>query len=409
MANKLKLNIKINIIFVLLLGIIFTFLIINSKITSFDVGDSVVEEKYLKISALSEKIHVDNNWSYTQGNYSWCTGSGTFPDPYVIEDLIIDGEGSRNCILIENSNEYFKIENCTVYNSGDVPYAGIRLSNVNNSQLINNNCSYNSRGIFLTSCYNNKISGNIANKNDAEGISLKYCDNNDIEGNTMIDNNVHGVQPVPGRGMYIDNSNNNTITGNSADDNGYGIYLLLGDNNTVLGNTAEGNNDYGIFYDGGYYSNISRNIICYNNKYGIYLQDFFNGTALENIVNYNEAGLSLLWSDDNILSGNTANYNQYYGIQLQHSNYNQIIGNIANNNNYGIYLRDSNDNLISDNNLLNNEICWEEIGCDNNNFENNRCIEPLRIVSGYLIFIILAAIFGLTIISGIKLSKTRKR
>jgi parallel beta-helix repeat protein len=404
----LNINTKIKKFFLLLLGIIFTFLIINSKITSFDVGDSVVEEKFLKISALSEKIHVDNNWSYTQGNYSWCTGSGTFPDPYVIEDLIIDGEDSGNCILIENSNEYFKIENCTIYNSGDIPYAGIRLSNVNNSQLIDNNCSNNDRGIFLTSCFNNTISGNIANKNDAEGISLKYCDNNDIEGNTMIDNNIHGLMPVPGRGIYLDNSNNNNITGNTADDNGYGIYILIGDNNTVSGNTVIRSNDFGILHDGGYYNDISGNIITYNNKYGIFLQDFFNGTALGNNLNNNEVGITIFWSDNNTVSGNTANYNQYYGILVRHSNYNEITGNTANNNDYGIFLRRSNDNLISDNNFLNNEKCWEEIECNNNIFENNKCFEPPRI-SGYLIFIILATIFSVTIISGIKLSKTRKR
>ena len=366
----MNINTKIKKFFLLLLGIIFAFLIINNKITSFDVGDSFLEEKYLKISALSEKIHVDNNWSYTQDNYSWCTGSGTFSDPYVIEDLIIDGEGSGNCIFIENSIDYFKIENCTLYNSGDVPYAGIRLSSVNNSQLIDNNCSYNCRGIFLTSCFNNKISGNIANKNDAEGISLKYSDNNDIEGNTLIDNNIHGLMPVPGRGIYLDNCNNNNVTGNIVYDNGYGIYILIGDQNTVLGNKAEKNNDYGILYDGGYYCNISINTVINNNKYGIYLQDFFNGTALGNILNNNEVGITLLWSDNNKLSINTANYNQYYGILVRHGKYNEITGNTVNYNNYGIFLRESDYNLISGNNFLNNEICWEEIDCKGNIFEN---------------------------------------
>lgn len=38
-----------------------------------------------------------------------CTGQGTYSDPYVIQDLVIDAGESGSCILIENSNDYFKI------------------------------------------------------------------------------------------------------------------------------------------------------------------------------------------------------------------------------------------------------------------------------------------------------------
>ena len=90
----------------------------------------------MKISAVSGKIHIYYNWSATK-TAGICTGSGTKTDPYIIEDLEIDGGGSGSCILIENSNVYFKIENCMDYNSGNAwADAGIRLYNVDNGKLI---------------------------------------------------------------------------------------------------------------------------------------------------------------------------------------------------------------------------------------------------------------------------------
>ncbi|MFX1558633.1 MAG: hypothetical protein ACFFC9_15380, partial [Promethearchaeota archaeon] len=148
----MKLKIKLEVF--MILGILFTLSIIINNNINFKARISEVNSEFseefdktdglLKISALNEKIHINNNWSITESTYTWCTGSGTYSEPYIIKDLIIDGGGSGHCILIENSNVYFKIENCTTFNAGD--YHGITLLNVNNSLLFKNNCSYNNRG-----------------------------------------------------------------------------------------------------------------------------------------------------------------------------------------------------------------------------------------------------------------------
>ena len=77
-------------------------------------------EKNLKSSGywnLEFKIHIDNNWSETKSTYDWCSGSGTWSDPYVIENITVNGGNSGSPILIENSNVYFRIKKSTVYNS----------------------------------------------------------------------------------------------------------------------------------------------------------------------------------------------------------------------------------------------------------------------------------------------------
>ena len=81
-------------------------------------GDISLKNLNLKSSKISKKIYIDGNQGWIDfRNAGNCTGSGTYSDPYIIKDLVIDGESSGNCILIENSDGYFLIQNCTLYNS----------------------------------------------------------------------------------------------------------------------------------------------------------------------------------------------------------------------------------------------------------------------------------------------------
>ena len=40
------------------------------------------------------------NWSYTASHYDWVSGSGNWTDPYVIENVTINGQGLGSCIEI---------------------------------------------------------------------------------------------------------------------------------------------------------------------------------------------------------------------------------------------------------------------------------------------------------------------
>ena len=83
----------------------------NSKINSYDYGNNI------KVPNLSNKlavIHIDNNWTDAK-ILGICSGTGDFSDPYLIEDELINGSGYRNGILIQNSNDYFIIKNCSIF------------------------------------------------------------------------------------------------------------------------------------------------------------------------------------------------------------------------------------------------------------------------------------------------------
>ncbi|MCJ7647706.1 MAG: hypothetical protein MUP85_03745, partial [Candidatus Lokiarchaeota archaeon] len=63
-------------------------------------------------------ISVDNNWTAVEAAHDWCTGEGTETEPIIIENVTIDAQDSGSCIEIQNSNVYFIIQNCSLYNAG---------------------------------------------------------------------------------------------------------------------------------------------------------------------------------------------------------------------------------------------------------------------------------------------------
>jgi len=188
----MKLDTKMKPIILITLGVMFVIsaiLTINNNL-NFNYGNSdnsKIDNEQLKISKLSGKIHINNNWSDAK-TAGICTGSGTESDPYIIENLEIDGGGSGSCILIENSDVYFKIENCYLNNTGDEYYdAGIKLIDVDNGQLLNNNATGSTFGFYLNRSDNNLITGNrLTGK---RGLYIGIC-----YGTIMYLNNLKGDQ-----------------------------------------------------------------------------------------------------------------------------------------------------------------------------------------------------------------------
>ena len=367
---KMKSSAKSKIMILIFLGILFalspmitinlSFILGNNNKSSEYCDDCNLDNKNLKISAVSGRIHIDNNWTAAK-IAGICTGEGTYSDPYVIEDLEIDGGGVGNCILIENSNVYFRIENCTLYNAGtgsSSAYAGIKLDHVNNGTLLNNNCSTkNYYGISLYVSYNNTISGNTVN-NNFYGIFLHISDNNTLSGNT-INNNIVGITLL--------NSDNSTLSGNLM--SFCGISLLY----SSLADAASHSIDI---------TNLVNNkpVYYYVNELGLSSNNFTNAGQIIlincnnsiisglNLSNSRPTGIYLGYSNNNTLSGNIASNNFYHGIYLYNSNNNTLSGNTINNNMYGIILFHSNNSNI----ILNcfNNVCNAQDDGTNNQWDN---------------------------------------
>ena len=432
---------KIKLFFLLILLIIFSFSSIISYRFSKDITThnnyleyNEKDQIHIKLSGFwdltGSKISIDDsnsskNWSYTALNYAWCSGSGNWTDPYVIENVTINAQYSGSCIEIKNSDVYFIVRNCLLYNTGySWDDAGIKLDNVDSGNIINNDCSNNYRGIGLSSSNNNTVSGNSANYN-WYGIYLQNSDNNTLSGNTASNSNHDGIYLSGGSNNKlfgnslnfcgislsgslvemtshsIDNTNlannkpvyyytneiglessnftnagqiilinytNSIISGVNISD-GIGINLYYCVNNTLSGNTASNNYDSGISLYKSDNNTLSGNTAI-NNVHGIYLIYSHYNTLSGNTANDNGRGINLDFSNYNTLSGNSANDNTY-GIFLSNNDNNMIAGNTADNNNYGIYLARSDNNTLSGNIADNNNRGIYLDSSDNNTLSGN--------------------------------------
>lgn len=255
------------------------------------------------------------------------SGDGSPTSPYIIENLVIDARNAHG-ITINNTDAHLIIQNCTV--GGSNSNTGIYLYNTANVNIINNYLSNNFIGINLEdSCNNNTISGNTANNNDWCGINLDYlCTNNTISRNTANNNNGYGI--------YLSRSSTNTLSGNTANYNMNGILLSSSGTNTLSGNNASYNSYNGIRMSSSCNNNtLSGNTVNYNAR-GIKLTDSSTNTLSGNTASYNNGdGIRLTFScNNNMLSRNTANYNTNNGIYLGLSSQNTLSGNTANHNSY---------------------------------------------------------------------------
>jgi parallel beta-helix repeat protein len=203
--------------------------------------------------------------------------------------------------------------------------------------------SYN-YGIRLQSSNNNTVTGNTCNNNYYDGIQLSSSSSdNAVTGNTCNNNNYNGIR--------LHSSNNNTVTGNTCNNNSYSYGICLyssSSDNTVTGNT------------------------CNNNIDGIHLYSS---------------------SSDNAVIGNTCSNNNN-GIRLQSSNNNTVTGNTCNNNNYGIRLFSSSNNTVTGNTCIRgigtpenyttdqHTICLSSIGNDYNLISSNNCMGKAVVVEG---------------------------
>jgi parallel beta-helix repeat protein len=366
---------------------------IQSAINDSDSGNTII----VSIGSYLENVEVDRT----------ITLIGEDRDT-----TIIDGGGSSEVVNI--SADFVNFTGFSVTNSGsaEFPYynAGIRLNNIQNCMIDNNNVLLNNEhGICLVSSSTNTVTNNIVQMNDRYGIYLDSSTDNLISENEASSNYFHGI--------YLRNSHGNTITDNHAIDNRHGIRLDFSNGNLVEANYVS-SNENGISISRSIVNIINNNVmiddgiviwgdllehwnthiidtsntvngkpVCYwknqtegtvpsgagqvilanctdvtaedlelqGTSVGISLGFSSNNTINgNNASNNNDLGIRLDYSDWNLITNNTASGNEW-GIEVWYSTMNQIFGNIASNNYYcGIYISFSTNNTIYHNKLFDN-------------------------------------------------------
>ncbi len=337
-------------------------------------------------------ISSDAEWATNP----WVNGSGTWEDPYSLQNLTIDA-ALGNGIYITNTITPFRISNCAITNAGSTN-GGIYLNNAGNGTLFNNTCSFNNRGIYLwmaqnctlvnNNCsenlvrgivmlqgsHNNTLSGNICSKNQGMGIDIEDSGNISITWNTCTYNQP-GVD-----GIYVQTSGNSIIVGNNCSNNGnHGLNLYAVTNSIIFNNTCSGNTNHGIIMMASSNNILDHNTCTGNNQNGM---DFQAPCTSNQIVSNNCSGNKLdgiiiraSTSINNTVANNTCAWNNRAGIQLYVAQNLTIADNTCTGNNWtGIYLNQAINNTIRHNNCSgsNQTGIWLSYA-NNNTLIGNNC------------------------------------
>ena len=200
---------------------------------------------------------------------------------------------------------------------------GIFLDSSNRNNIMGNTISHNFYGIFLEDSYNNTISGNNIIWNVGDGMVVRASQYNNILGNNFV-HNEHDL------GLY--KSNNNTISGNIFSETHCcrSIGIRISNNNYINNNIITTGGVYAInLVDNSYNNTITGNIIncpfvsphregikimlscCYNtiinntitnNGCGIYIDKYSHNNSIyhNNLVNNTESAYDEcdnIWDD----------------------------------------------------------------------------------------------------------------
>ncbi len=224
----------------------------------------------------------------------------------------IYGFKMHNLNSFNNTISHNRMSNCGFYIFGNMEL--FTSNSIETTNLINE------KPFYLYSNENNLIPENFSN---AGQIILISC-------NESIISNVNTSKASIGIWLY--NSHNNTISDiDSTNNDVYGLYLIESDNNSIEQSRIS-NNEYGINLVLSNHNNISNNLVL-NNSVGIKLGN----------DNYN-----------NKLHHNIICNNSYYGISVSSSTTNSTCYNNSFNNPGGINAYDNGENIRWDNGIIGN-------------------------------------------------------
>jgi len=218
------------VVLFLVTALVFIHLNKSSNISHYE-REECVDQSYindLRLASSDKIITINNNSDLKQVSSS---GNGSQVNPYIIEKKFINGNGSLYCILVNNTNKFFTLKHCELYNST----YGILLNNVSNGVLLLNVLHNNFKsGVYFTKSSNNTISGNFFHKNRFYGLFLEICNSTSIEGNYLLYNNMTGI--------FLNNSEYINVTLNSIENHHCAIALCNSNYTNVIKNTGVDNN-----------------------------------------------------------------------------------------------------------------------------------------------------------------------
>jgi|GEM_PF-3648473 len=221
----------------------------------------------------------------------------------------------------------------------------VRDCTLTNSTLENDGYFRNS-GIYIYNTSNGHIQGNTVTNNSI-GIVLTDSPNNMVVVNDIIGNT---------EGMNITHSSNNVLGDNLVYENEQtGISLTSSHSNEITMNNVSFNQGVGVFLEGGDENSISDHRSIGNAQAGLIFLQSNDNEVLTSTIKNNGDGIIMTSSDENVVKNIRITENENFGFRLDSSNSNLVEdNNISLNGGNALHLISSDLNVVNYTEILSN-------------------------------------------------------
>ncbi|MFX0100995.1 MAG: nitrous oxide reductase family maturation protein NosD, partial [Candidatus Hodarchaeota archaeon] len=337
--------------FVLFLALIINFAGTPSSVNLYPQDDvkSSVSHPPIYLTDNSQLVNFTNN---TGGNgTSWA-------DAVILEDLEIDAGGGPFCIMINNTNRFLVIRNCTLRGATMAGGLGLVVTNCTNVNITNCTIENNNFvGLAIVQSNDTFVNDTIITGTTFYGFVSSVSNNVTVNDCTMSDNGDFGA--------VILATNNSLISGNMIGNNHYmGIYVDISENFTISNNNVTNNNLTGIQASNSKNLTLVGNNVSETNTTGINLDTCTDINITGNTIDYNHGnnGINVFTTSGCIIDNNSISYNTENGIYFYNADFNNITANDITGNTNGIFFTGlglgtaSNNNLVEENTIFANQL-----------------------------------------------------
>ncbi len=256
----------------ILLPVLFSMLIISSKISAAEASDTIYIRSDGSIDPSTASITSLDNVTYHL--------TGDVSDPIVVErdNIVIDGLDHRIQGVGSGTGMSLSGRNNVTIRRVEISsfYYGLQLYNSSGNNIRESNITGNSHGISLTKSRGNHIIENNITSNTASGIHLHVSHNNILRGNGILGNEAWGVRLYSSccndiigndfrsneEAIELRNATSNIVAENIMSGNWRGIgFLWITEGNVISGNSIV-NNQHGVWF---YYTQTCENQFYHNN------------------------------------------------------------------------------------------------------------------------------------------------
>lgn len=249
---------------------------------------------------------------------------------YRIDGVSAFGSGGVIVGSLDTSTENVSVSNVTVTDWDD----GVRYLNVTRGRIEGVTTANNRIGLGVLNNSGTTVSNTTAAANELYGISVTRDSRR-----TLLTNNTARANTL--FGIHLVGVGGNTLEGNRASANEYGIALIDADRNDLVGNNASLNRIAGIWLSASDRNEVVNNYVS-NRFYGIYLGDRSTHNLLaNNTVRANAVGVRLVESQRNLIERNSIARSRAEAILLLSSDDNRIGPNRLTNNGRAVVIRGS--------------------------------------------------------------------